>query len=71
MTGAHTNTIECTWKHVKVLLSLYSCKADYVHVLAEYMLQQTCKAEEVDPFCKLIEIVETIDWSNNNSIDAQ
>jgi hypothetical protein len=69
--GAHTNTIEATWKHVKVLLSPYSRKANYVHFLAEYMLRQKCKAEEADPFCKFIEIVAIIDWSNNSSGDAQ
>jgi hypothetical protein len=40
MTGSHTNTIESTWKQVKVLLSPYNRKADYVYILAEYMLRQ-------------------------------
>ena len=56
-TGAHTDTIESTWKHVKAILSLYNRKADYVFFLAEYMFRQKCKAEDVDPFCKFIEIV--------------
>ena len=70
-TGAHTNTIEATWKHVKVLLSPYNRKANYVHFLAEYMFRQKCKAEEVDPFSKFVEIVATIDWSNNSAADGQ
>jgi len=39
MTGAHTNTIESTWKHVNVLLNPYNRKADYVYILAEYMFR--------------------------------
>ena len=69
-TGAHTNTIESTWKHVKVLLSPYNRKADYVYFLAEYMFCHKCKAD-VDPFCKFTDIVATIDWSNTNSNDEQ
>jgi len=70
-TGANTNTIESTWKHVKVLLNPYNRKADYVYFLAEYMFRQKCKAEDVDPFCKFMDIVATIDWSNTDSTDAQ
>jgi hypothetical protein len=70
-TGAHTDTIECTWKQVKVLLSPYNRKADYVYILAEYMFQQKCKAEGVDPFCKFMDIVAAIDWSNNKYTDSE
>jgi len=42
--GAQTNTIESTLKHVKVLLSPYNRKADYIYILAEYMFRQRCKA---------------------------
>jgi hypothetical protein len=68
---AHTNTIESTRKHVKVLLSPYNRKADYVHILAEFMFRQRCKAEDDEPFCKFIEIVATIDWSNTDPTDLQ
>jgi len=30
-TGAHTNTIERTWHHVKAFLSPYKWKGDYIH----------------------------------------
>jgi hypothetical protein len=70
-TGAHTNTIESTWKRVKVSLSPYNRKTDYVLFLAEYMFRQKCKAEDVDPFCKFMDIVAAIDWSNTDSTDAQ
>ena len=70
-TGAHTNIIESNWKHVKVLLSPYNRKADYVYFLDEYMFRQKCKAEDIDPFCKFMDTVATIDWSNTDSTDAQ
>jgi hypothetical protein len=49
-TGAHTNTINSTWKQVKALLSPYNRKADCVYFLAEYMFRLKCKAEGVGPF---------------------
>jgi hypothetical protein len=70
-TGAHTNTIESTWKLVKALLSPYNRKAHYVYFLTEYMFRQKCKAEDIHPLCKFIEIVTTIDWRNTNSTESQ
>jgi len=39
----------------------YNQKADYVYFLAEYMFRQKCKAEDLGPFCKFIQIFATID----------
>jgi len=69
-TGAHTNTIKSTWKQAKALLSPYNRKADYVYLLVEYMFRLKCKAEGIDPFCKFIQIVATIDWSTIDSTDS-
>ena len=70
-TGSHTDTTESTWKQVKALLSPYNQKADYFYFLAEYMFRQKYKAEDVDPFCKFIQIVATTDWSYTSSTDSQ
>jgi hypothetical protein len=59
-TGAHANTIESTWKHVKVSLSSYNRKADHVLFLTEYVFLQKWKAD-VDPFCKFMDIVAAKD----------
>jgi hypothetical protein len=53
------------------LLSPYNRKADYIYTLAECMFWQRCKAEDVELFCKFIEIVATITWSNTNPTDVQ
>jgi hypothetical protein len=68
--GAHTNTNESTWKHVKVSLNPYDRRGDYIYILAQYMFRQRCKAEDVEPFCKFIEIV-TIDWSDTECTGVQ
>jgi hypothetical protein len=39
-TGAHSNTIESTWKHVKVLMNPYNRRANYDRVLALSTIQQ-------------------------------
>jgi hypothetical protein len=59
--GAHTNTIEGTWRHVKALLSPYNRKGDYIFNLAHYMFATRCKAEKVHQFTKFIHLVANID----------
>jgi transposase-like protein len=46
LTGAHTNTIESTWRHLKAFLSPYNRKGDYIHHLAQYMFAARCRAEK-------------------------
>jgi hypothetical protein len=65
-TLAHTNTTESTWRHIKVLMNPYNHKLDHSYVLGEYMFRKRCEAEGVEPFCKFMDIVAAIDWSNDN-----
>jgi transposase-like protein len=44
-TMAQTNTIESTWRHVKVLMNPYNRKSDHSYVLADYMFRKRCEAE--------------------------
>ena len=62
-TGAHTNTIDRTWRHVKAFLSPYNRKGEYTHHLAHYMFSARCRAEKVDQFTKFLHLVATIDLS--------
>ena len=62
-TGAHSNTIESTWRHVKAFLGPYNRKGDYVHHLAHYMFAASCRAEKVDQCTKFLHLVATINWS--------
>jgi len=62
-TGAHTNTIESTWRHVKAFLSPYNKKGDYILHLAHYMFAVRCRTEKVDQFTKFLHLVATIDLS--------
>jgi len=63
---AHTNTIESTWRHVKVLMHPYCRKPDYIYALADYMFRKKCTAERVEPFSKFMDIVAAIDWTYLN-----
>lgn len=60
-TGAHTNTIESTWRHVKHNLPEYHRQNKFMAgYLAKYMFLKKCKIQEADEFgsfCKII--VET------------
>ena len=50
-TGAHTQTIETTWRHVKNFLPNYNRrKSDYPGYLAHYMFYRWCFAHSADPF---------------------
>jgi hypothetical protein len=62
-TGAHINTIQITWRHVKAYLNAYNRKKDYNYGLAQYMFNAMCRAENVDQFTKFIHIVSNRDWS--------
>jgi hypothetical protein len=66
LSGAHTNTTEATWRHVKATLNPYNRQTDYILCLAEYMFRQKCKAIESDPFTTFMEIVKDTDWANND-----
>jgi hypothetical protein len=62
-TGAHTNTIESTWCHLKAYLSPYNRKGDYIYHFAQYMFAVRCRAEKVIPFTKFLHLVTTTDLS--------
>jgi hypothetical protein len=46
-TGAHTNTIESTWRHVKAFLNPYN-RVDYIYHLAHYMIAAGYRSENLD-----------------------
>jgi len=60
-TGAHTNTIKSTWRHVKAFLDLYKRMVDYIYHLAHYMFAAGCRSENVHQFAKFIGIVANMD----------
>jgi transposase-like protein len=62
-TGAHTNTIESTWRNVKAFLIPYKRKGDYICHLAQYIFEAKCRDDKVDPFTKFLHLVATKDWS--------
>ena len=44
-TGAHTHTIESTWRHVKAFLNPYNRQEDYIFHFAQYMFAAQCRVE--------------------------
>jgi transposase-like protein len=62
-TGAHTNTIQCHWRHLKTSLNDYNRQPDYIYKMAHYMFAARCKAENVDQFTKFLHLVANTDWS--------
>ena len=48
-------------------MNQYNRKADYIYVLADYIFWKKCKAERVEPFCKFMGIVATIDWIDHDN----
>jgi hypothetical protein len=62
ITGAHTNTTEWTWRHVKVFLGQYNRAEDYPYQFAHYMFMARCRAEGVPPFVQFLHLVANTDW---------
>ena len=49
-TGAHTNAIESSWRHVKESFSSHGRRKEHVPGnLARYMFQKSCRANNTDP----------------------
>ena len=62
-TGAHTNTIEATCKHVKVFVKAYNRQKNHIYYLAEYMFTNLCRARDIDPFTMFLHVFRYVAWS--------
>jgi hypothetical protein len=62
-TGAHTNTIGGTSKHVKVFFSAYNRKTNDIYSLSKYMLAYLCAARHIHPFIMFLDVITNVDWS--------
>jgi len=73
-TGAHSNTIESTWRHAKVTLPNYKRKKEfYGGYLAKYMFMKKCRNHEIDPteeFFNAAGSLYTVD-NNEEDLDVQ
>ena len=67
-TGAHTNTIEFTWRQVKATLPPYDRQAYYIYALSEHMFRKKCIGENCDPFSKFVNIVSATGWDGFNDM---
>lgn len=60
-TGAHTNTIESTWRHVKDSLPSYSRKKEFFGgYLAKFLFVKRCRLTNVDPTVEFFRIASTL-----------
>jgi len=62
-TGAHTNTIQGTWRSLKAFLGPYNRREDYEFHLAHYMFVARCKAKPVPPYLQFLRLVANTNWS--------
>jgi transposase-like protein len=62
-TRAHTNTIESTWRCVKVFLGQYNRGEDYEYHLAHYLFAARCRTRGVSPYQQFLNLAANIDWS--------
>ncbi|GFT13163.1 putative transposase-like protein [Trichonephila clavipes] len=62
-TGAHTNTIEVTWRHFKASLPEYNRKGRFEGYIAWYMFRKICFALKEDPFIEFLDLVRNIIWA--------
>jgi hypothetical protein len=65
VTGAHTNTIECQWRHLKASLNPYNRQTDYIYQMAHYMFAARCRAQNIDQFTEFLHLVASTDCSTS------
>ncbi|GFR08180.1 putative transposase-like protein [Trichonephila clavata] len=63
-TGAHTNTIEVTWRHFKASLPEYNRRGRFEGYIAWFMFRKICFALKQDPFIKFLDLVRNINWAD-------
>jgi hypothetical protein len=68
-TGAHMNTIEGSWLHVKSFHNPYNRMRDNITHLAHYMFAADCRSEKANRFTKFIGIAASMDWSATSTLD--
>ena len=68
-TGAHTNTIDSTWRYVKPYLNPYNRMVYNIYQMAHYILPARCRTKNADQFTKFIVVVTSMDWSATTSLD--
>jgi transposase-like protein len=61
-TGAHSDTIESTWRTVKDFLGQYNRGENYEYHLAHWFATR-CKVLGVSSFIQFLQLVANIDWS--------
>lgn len=52
----HANTIHSTLRCMVALLNLYNGRVDHIGHLTELIFMNKCKAQNMDPLCKTIEV---------------
>ncbi|GFX11204.1 putative transposase-like protein [Trichonephila clavipes] len=62
-TGAHTNTIEVSWRHFKASLPEYNRRGRFEGYITWYMFSKVCFALKEDPFIKFLDPVRNINWA--------
>jgi hypothetical protein len=60
----HYCVIEGSWRCIKTAVFSYNWMAEYVLCPGNCTVRQKCKAENIHPFCKFIEMIVSIKWNN-------
>jgi transposase-like protein len=64
VSGAHTNTIESHWRHLKATLNPYNRRSSYLFQMAHYVFAARCRAANIDPFSHFLHLIASTDWSS-------
>jgi hypothetical protein len=71
-TGAHTNNIECEWRHAKAQIPGYGRrKYFYPQYLAKYMFLRSCRIKKVDPMVAFCEAAGNLYDARKPDVEAK
>lgn len=70
-TGAHTNTIECSWRHAKETVGNHNSQSEFLAgKLSKYLFLKSCRIKMADPFTEFCNLAGSLYNGTGTTFDS-
>lgn len=71
-TGAHTNTIECSWRHAKEVVGTHNRQSEFLAgKLSKYLFLKSCRMRNADPFTEFCKMASILYDGSGNVVQSE